>query len=208
MLGAEFVEAAVQRLLLPPVGEPLLKLARVRRSLQGGFVSGDRLVETTGPIVQVAEPACRWPVTGLRARAHSKRACATSFCPSMNAATPAPKHRLASRGCIADALVNASSASPKRCFSIAAVPVRARAIGSSSVRGPAAATEAASVSTAGAIRNRIGRVRRRCARRTPWNRPGSYWCSRPGSRSLCISGSTKVASTAAVGNVSSLARVE
>ena len=117
---------------------------------------------------------------------------------------PAPKHRLASPGCIADALVKASSASPKRCFSIAAVPLRARAFGSSSVRGPAAATEAASISTAGAIRRRVGRVRRGCARRTPWRDPATYWCSRQGAPSLCISGSTKVAPTAAVGNVSSL----
>ena len=68
VLGAEFVEATVQRLLLPPVGEPLLKLACVWRALQGGFVSGDRLVETTGPIVQVTEPACRSQVTRIEGK--------------------------------------------------------------------------------------------------------------------------------------------
>ena len=68
MLGAEFVEAAVQLQLLPPVSEPLLKLACVWRALQRGFVSGDRLVETTGPIVQVSEPDCRWQVTRIEGK--------------------------------------------------------------------------------------------------------------------------------------------
>jgi hypothetical protein len=74
----------------------------------------------------------------------------------MNAATPAPKHRLASRGSASVAFENASRASPKRPLSIASVPARASA-DTSRARTSAAAAETAKSSSAGARRNRINR---------------------------------------------------
>src|SRR5437867_4819527 len=73
----------------------------------------------------------------------------------MNAATPAPKQRLASPGCSSAALVKASSASPKRRASIAAVPARASAIGSSAAHASAAPVQAASINAVCAIQSRI-----------------------------------------------------
>src|SRR5262245_5827997 len=64
----------------------------------------------------------------------------------MNAATPAPKHRLASLGCISAAFVKAASASPNRRGSIAAVPARASALASSAARTCATPAKAANKS--------------------------------------------------------------
>src|SRR5947209_9594270 len=61
----------------------------------------------------------------------------------MNAATPAPKHRLASRGCISAALVKAARAASNRRASSAAVPARASAVGSSAARMSATPANAA-----------------------------------------------------------------
>src|SRR5687767_14765401 len=77
----------------------------------------------------------------------------------MNAATPAPKHRLASRGRMAEALVKASRASPNRRCSIAFVPARASAIGSSAAQGSAAAARTARIVTVRAIESRSARAR-------------------------------------------------
>src|SRR5580765_2177399 len=55
---AEFVEAALQRLLLAPGRELLLKLARSRRALPCSFVDRDRFLQPPRAIVQVSEPLC------------------------------------------------------------------------------------------------------------------------------------------------------
>ena len=76
--------------------------------------------------MQIGQPVAAGRNPGFSVRAVSNRALATSSCPSMNAATPAPNGKVASAGRRLAARVNARSASPNLYFSIAAVPARAR----------------------------------------------------------------------------------
>ena len=103
----------------------------------------------------------------------------------MKAATPAPKHRLASSGWRAIALVNASRASPNCRRSIASVPLRAKAAASSSLP-PSAAAETAPDTTINAIRNGSRRIIGDCARRAPRHAGANRWPFLPiETRSTC-----------------------
>ena len=91
------MEAALQRFFLPPDIELLLDC--YRRALLCGFVDqGDRFLQTSRPIVQVAEPQRCRQIVRIESQCALEPRLRQVVSPSMKAATPAPKQRLASPG--------------------------------------------------------------------------------------------------------------